>query len=151
MEINHAHFLKRAFSLAWQSRENGNHPFGAVLVIDDQVVVEGLNTVMIDRDVTRHAELNLVSEATRKFTANQLMHSTIYASTEPCAMCSGAIFWSGIRCVVYGCSAVKMSELANGKLVTHCRDILSQGTETTLVEGPLFEKEGLLVHQGFWT
>ncbi|MGW2741269.1 hypothetical protein [Streptomyces sp. NPDC001450] len=31
---------------------------------------------------------------------SQLIEATTYTSTEPCAMCSGAVHWSGIRRVV---------------------------------------------------
>jgi hypothetical protein len=44
IEIEH---LKTSISVAWRARENGNHPFGAVLVDEhNQVVLQAENTVV---------------------------------------------------------------------------------------------------------
>ena len=52
-------------------------------------------------DITRHAELNLISMATQKFSRDVLEQCTLYTSCEPCLMCTGAFRWSGIRQLVY--------------------------------------------------
>ena len=43
-------------------------------------------------------------EAGRQFGADDLARSTLYSSTEPCAMCTGAIYAAGIPTIVFGCS-----------------------------------------------
>lgn len=52
------------------------------------------------------------SIASKKFPKQRevLLRSTLYTSTEPCAMCAGAIFWTGIGRVVFGCSVPKLNE-----------------------------------------
>ncbi len=56
--------LRRALELAAQARAQGNHPFGAVLVAADGIVLaEAENTVVMAQDVTGHAELNVVRQA----------------------------------------------------------------------------------------
>src|SRR4051812_39068634 len=91
------HYLRAAIAVAWRAREHGNHPFGAVLVdTGNQVVLEAENTVVTEQDCTGHAETNLVRLASRRFTPEQLATCTLYTSTEPCAMCAGAIHWSQI-------------------------------------------------------
>lgn len=62
---------------------------------------EAENTVVTEHDVTGHAELNLVRRASMRFEVETLEGVTLYTSTEPCAMCSSAIYWSGIGRVVY--------------------------------------------------
>jgi tRNA(Arg) A34 adenosine deaminase TadA len=60
--------LRRAIELARQAREHGNHPFGALLVDDKRnVVLEAENTVHTDKDVTAHAETNLMRLASARF------------------------------------------------------------------------------------
>jgi tRNA(Arg) A34 adenosine deaminase TadA len=94
--------LLAAIGLAQRARDNGNHPFGALLAAPSgDVLCEAENTVVTEGDVTGHAELNLVSKACRALTASQITTATLYTSTEPCAMCSGAIYWSRIPHVVY--------------------------------------------------
>jgi tRNA(Arg) A34 adenosine deaminase TadA len=76
--------LRTAIELARRSRERGNHPFGSVLTdADGSVTLEAENTVVTGRDVTGHAELNLVRGASGRFDAAQLGRHTLYASTEP--------------------------------------------------------------------
>ena len=82
--------LRRAIALARIARECGNAPFGATLVNRDGVtLLEAQNTRVTDRDCTAHAEANLLREATRRFEPDMLVQCTVYASTEPCAMCAG--------------------------------------------------------------
>ena len=101
--------LRLAISVAWQAREHGNHPFGAVLVDElNRVLFQVENTVVTSRDSTGHAETNLVRLATQQYSPEQLSRYILYASTEPCAMCAGAIHWSQIGRVVYALSEVDL-------------------------------------------
>lgn len=143
-------FMRAAIRLAFQAREDGNHPFGALLVRDDKVVLTAVNSVITENDVTHHAELNLISEASRLFTSTELGEMILYTSTEPCAMCTGAIFWAGVRKVVYGCSAEKLGELAGGSFVVPCRHLFAFGMAETAVVGPILEAEAVNAHLGFW-
>jgi len=59
-------FARQAIALACEARRAGNHPFGALLVLDGAVVLTAANTVTTDRDPTAHAETNLVADAIRR-------------------------------------------------------------------------------------
>jgi len=146
----HASFMRQAINLAQQARTGGNHPFGALLVWDGEVVMTAENTVNTGHDITHHAELNLVSAASRQFSMVELGQMTLYTSTEPCAMCAGAIYWAGIRKVVYGCSAAALGRLAGGSFVVPCADLFAYGVEPTEVVGPVLADEAEKVHHGFW-
>lgn len=148
--MRHEYFLEEAISLATRSREKANHPFGAVLVYDDKIILRAENTVITDHDATQHAELRLVSQANRKFSKSVLRSSTLYTSTEPCAMCAGAIYWSGVRKVIFGVSAKRLGELATGSFVVDSIDVFRRGRENVEVIGPLNEEESEKVHHGFW-
>ena len=148
--LTHEMFIKKSYELAKQAAEKGNHPFGALLVIDRKIAFTAENTVVSDHDVTRHAELNLVSSVSRKLNAELLGQSILYTSTEPCAMCAGAIFWAGIPEIVYGCSAGKLGEIAGGTFVVPCRDLLKFGKRKVKIVGPVLEKQGAAIHKNFW-
>jgi len=150
LRIDHEAYIRRTFALAESAQEKGNHPFGALLVIDQAVVLTAENTVITGNDITRHAELNLVSVASQKFDSDALSLATLYTSTEPCAMCTGAIFWSGISKIVYGCSAGRLGEIAGGAFVVPCRDLLRFGKRVINVLGPILEDQGAAIHQNFW-
>lgn len=94
--------LSQAVVVARSSRDHGNHPFGALLADPTgRVVKSAENTVVTEADATGHAETNLVRLASAAYRVDELAGMTLYTSTEPCAMCSGAIYWSGIGTVVY--------------------------------------------------
>lgn len=148
--------LRAAIDLARRARQRGNHPFGALLAgADGSVAAEAENTVVSEHDVTGHAETNLVRMASRGFDRAYLRSCTMYASTEPCAMCSGAIYWSGIGRVVYGLSETGLLELTGGHaenptLDLPCRDVFARGQVPVTVVGPALEDEARTVHEGFW-
>ena len=143
-------FMRQALDLACQAREKGNHPFGALLVHNDKVILKVENSVSTSGDVTQHAELNLVSQASKQFSKQVLAASVLYTSTEPCAMCAGAIYWSGIRKVVFGLPARELGKLSRGSLVIDCHDIFKHGLEPVTLDGPVLLEESKLPHQGFW-
>lgn len=148
--VLHETYIRTCYRLAEQAVAHGNHPFGALLVHDGKIILTAENTVATDRDVTAHAEMNLVRAANHAFTPEILSECTLYTSTEPCAMCSGAIYWQMFRRVVFGCSSARLTEIAGGGLPISCREIFAHGTEPTEVIGPVLEEEGLAVHERFW-
>ena len=153
---DHETFLRRAIELAKRARENGNHPFGALLVGQNGEVLLGAeNTVVTERDVTGHAETNLVRNASKRFDKAVLEQATLYTSTEPCAMCSGAIYWSGISKVVFALSEKGLLELTgnneeNPTMHLPCREVFKSGQRPIEVVGPMLEAEAKSVHEGFW-
>jgi tRNA(Arg) A34 adenosine deaminase TadA len=153
LDLDH---LRSAIAVAWRAREHGNHPFGAVLVdANNQLILEAENTVITERDCTGHAETNLVRLATRRFTPAQLAICTLYASTEPCAMCAGAIHWSQIGRVVYALSEGDLYDIVgdvSDQLGLPCREVFAHTQRAVQVDGPAaaLAVEARAVHEGFW-
>ena len=100
----HEAFVRQCIDLAAEAAAAGNEPFGALLVVDGVIRHTARNQVVTRSDPTRHAELLLVSEASQRLGRDVLSRATLYTSTEPCLMCCGAIYWSRIPQVVFGCS-----------------------------------------------
>ncbi len=146
----HELFLKQAITLASQARDEGNHPFGAVLVLDGEVVLTAMNSVNADRDPTGHAETNLVARAIRQLPPDQIGRAVLYASCEPCAMCAGKMYWAGVRSVVYALSAGELAVLAGPDFLVPCRDLFARASEAVTVIGPMLVDEARAVHIGFW-
>ena len=148
--------LRQAIAVARAAREHGNHPFGSVLVhADGTVLLEADNTVVTEADATGHAETNLVRLASRRYSREALQSMTLYTSTEPCAMCSGAIYWSGIGEVVYALAESTLADLTgpdpeNPTLSLPCREVFGRGQRPVEVRGPFPLPEAVAVHDGFW-
>jgi tRNA(Arg) A34 adenosine deaminase TadA len=146
----HESLIRETIRLAWAARERGNHPFGALLAVDGRVLLTAENRVNSEGDITCHAELNLVSMATRQLDAHILVRTTLYTSTEPCAMCAGAIYWAGIPKVVYGCPAETLGKMAGASFVVPCRHLFGFAANNVEVTGPVLAEEATAVHMGFW-
>ena len=147
---NHEEFIKRAYALAQEAAVKGDHPFSALLVVSGLIVLECLNTVNTSGDVTRHPELDILRLASTSVSRSDLEQAVLYASTEPCAMCCGAIYWSGVPTLVYGCSAETLGEIAGGSFVVPSRELLSKGKRAIDVIGPILPEEGAEIHRKFW-
>ena len=151
--------MRRAIALAAAARAKGNHPFGALLCdLDGNILLEAENSVGAENDVTRHAEQNLMSAASRTFSKDALSQYVMVTSTEPCAMCAGATFWTGVRAVVYGLPEIALCEMCTDNdnpfppvLNVPCGQIFAgcKGHPTVVV-GPVLEQEARVPHVGFW-
>jgi tRNA(Arg) A34 adenosine deaminase TadA len=148
--------MRRAIGLAQRARERGNHPFGALIAdAAGAVRLEAENTVVTAADCTGHAELNAIRRASALLDPDVLAGATLYTSTEPCAMCAGAIYWAGLARVVFGLREGELRGLtgdssANPTLALPCREVFARGQRPIEVIGPLLEEEARAVHAGFW-
>jgi tRNA(Arg) A34 adenosine deaminase TadA len=146
----HTPYLRECFKLCRDAIVSGNPPFASILVHDGKIIASAYNTSTTDKDFTKHGEMNLLANALRDLTPDQIKSSVLYAGNEPCPMCSGAIYWSGIRKVVYGSSRDALSKLRRFGLNVQCRDILMKGTDPFEVIGPLLEEEVMPLYQEYY-
>src|SRR5215211_4104811 len=154
IDIGH---LRTSVQVAQAARDHGNHPFGAILVDEnDQVLLQAENTVVTGRDCTGHAETNLMRLASQNFAPEKLALCTLYTSTEPCAMCAGAIHWGNVGRVVFALSEVGLYEIVGPSpdhLMLPCREVFARSQREVEVLGPATEldEEARAVHAGFWS
>jgi tRNA(Arg) A34 adenosine deaminase TadA len=136
-DITHLH---HATELAKAAAQRSNRPFGAVIVDrDGKPLAEAENSVLTDDDIAAHAEMNAIRIACRAGLQRQLAGATMYASGEPCPMCTGAILRFGIRRVVYGSSwDTMLPALGNQPPTVHVasRDIAALSPQEMAVIGP---------------
>lgn len=146
----HEPFIQKCFELSRDAARKGNHPFGALLVHQGKIISQAENTVTTGNDVSRHAEINLITAARRDFPMQVLRESTLYTSASPCPLCVAAMLASGITRVVSGVSYASLSKvfgLPDESLpITLFYQIKGQPLEFTT---PVLEREGLEVF-GLW-
>ena len=152
-----ARHLRRAIALACLGRARGNRPFGAVIVAGDgTVLAEGHCQAIDTGDCTAHAEINALRRLRPHPGRHVLEQATLYVSAEPCAMCAGAIFWSGIGRVVYGIDAVRLRVFRGERLDQRdaelsCRDVFDASPRAIDCLGPALIAQASASHQGGWT
>lgn len=103
-------FLLRAVEIAGNGIQNGGGPFGAVISKNGKTIAEAYNRVVLSHDPTAHAEILTIRLAASVLKSHDLSDCTLYTSCEPCPMCLGAVYWAGIKKVVYACERTDAEE-----------------------------------------
>ncbi len=144
-------FMQVAIDASVTAMEAGDMPFGAVLAsADGRGLLVARNNQITSGDCTGHAEMVLVREATRQLGAASLAGATVYASGEPCAMCAGAMFWAGIKRVVYAASTQDIIDaLGAPMLPMTSSQTLAGAVPAVQVQGPLSGLQAAQVLRAF--
>jgi len=136
--------MRAAIALGEQARARGDAPFGArIVAADGRVLAEDGNRVVSAGDLTAHAELAALRRLGGDALRRDLTHATLYASGEPCAMCAGAIAWSGIGRVVVALDAAAVARLdgaAPNAPGIWGRELLARTPRVTVVVGVLADE-----------
>lgn len=111
MEDQDISFMGLALRAAVDSKRSGDVPFGAVVTRNGKIIATCINSEHTDQDVTKHAELKAISEASRVLGTRNLSDCTVYSTVEPCPMCAGAIFHACVKRVVFGMSRDDLTHL----------------------------------------
>ena len=103
--------MRLAIAEAKKAREEGDLPYGAVIVTaDGQLVASCHDMVARTGDPTRHGEIDVVRLAIARRGSN-LAGCVLVSTTEPCCMCSGAAWYAGIQTVAFGLDMTELKEL----------------------------------------
>lgn len=103
-------YMMKAIDIAKKKIQRNEYPFGCCIVYRNTVILES-NTCFTNRNPFNHAEMNAMNKLINLHGEDALKESVLYATTEPCLMCLGAINWGQIPRVVYGTSAVESSKM----------------------------------------
>ena len=96
-------YMRKALVEAQQAFDEGEIPIGAIIVCQDHIIARAHNLTETLCDVTAHAEMQAITAAANELGGKYLTDCTLYVTVEPCTMCAGALGWSQITRVVYGC------------------------------------------------
>ena len=134
-------YMRKALAEAQQAFDEGEIPIGAVVVCQDRVIARAHNLTETLHDVTAHAEMQAITAAANELGGKYLTDCTLYVTVEPCTMCAGALGWSQIPRIVYGCRDEKRgyTDYAPRALHPKCR-----------VTGGILEEECRQLMQDFF-
>lgn len=113
MEKNDLFFIREAIGEAKKASALGEVPVGCVLAIDGKIISRGHNLKESKKNALLHAEMVAIDKAIKKMKTPILPEATIYVTLEPCLMCTGAIFQTRIKRVVFGAFEPKFGVLGS--------------------------------------
>lgn len=144
-------YIREAIELAREAVSSGNTPFGSLLVVGDKIIKRSKNTTATENDITAHPELKLARWAARELNDDELADCTMYTSTEPCEMCSTAIYYAGLNRIVYSVSGESLANVrGEAESGITCKEVIERKGGSIEVDGPVLETEGLHVHEAFY-
>ena len=118
-------FMERAFELAVDSFDDEEVPVGAVIVKDGKIIGEGRNKVISKNDVTSHAEINALRNASKNTNNYRLNDCLMYVTLEPCHMCAKAALDARLSSIIFAAkepktgSIVSVDNFLDKKLFNH--------------------------------
>ena len=125
--------MHKALELAKSVR--GEIPVGAVILKDGEVISSAYNRKELENDVTSHAEILAIREASKKLGRWRLDDCDLYVTLEPCPMCAWAIINSRIKNVYFG--SYDMNYGASGSKI----DLRKTANSDLKVYGGIMEDE----------
>jgi len=151
--------LKRVVEVCRQAKEKGNHPFGCLLA-DGQgniLMEQGNEEVTLGGDCTAHAEALLMRKASQRYSKEEMAGFTMYNCGDPCAMCSGSMYWGNLGRLVYIARESELKrytgdDIRNPTLDLPSRVVFASGQKKIEVLGPFLELEDdfFKLHEGYW-
>ena len=105
--------MERAIELAKECFDEGEVPVGAVIVKDEKIIGEGKNKVIFENDVTSHAEINAIRDASKTIQNYRLNDCSMYVTLEPCHMCAKAAVDARMSSLIFATSEPKTGSIVS--------------------------------------
>ncbi|MDF5736485.1 MULTISPECIES: nucleoside deaminase [unclassified Nostoc] len=129
--------------LALAEAKEGDAPYGAVIVKDNEIMAVAHNTVSRDNDPSAHAEINVIRSLTAKLQNPSLEGYSIYTTGEPCPMCATACVWSGLSEIVYGASIQDLISVNQSQINISCEEVIAKSFRNIKVTKGVLKNECL--------
>jgi tRNA(Arg) A34 adenosine deaminase TadA len=123
--------MEQAYKEACKSFQEGNYGFGAVIVHGDEIITKDHDREKNEKDPTSHAEINVIRKAS-KIKGENLNNCIIVSTHEPCPMCPTAIFWPGIKTIVYGYSIKNAIKEGRRRVNISCKELSEMATDSLI-------------------
>jgi tRNA(adenine34) deaminase len=139
-ERGHDFFMKFSIDLARIAKSRGDAPVGSVVVQAGSIIAEGIEGGKTKKDITFHAEIEAIREASLITGSSDLSDCILYTTHEPCIMCSYVIRHAKINTVVFGISVVETGGVHSFYPILTDAKIKSWGKPPRIVKG-IMERE----------
>jgi len=139
-------FMSLAIQEAKKAFASNEVPVGAIIVQEDKIIGKGRNRVIANQNVTSHAEIEAIIDASKKVQNYRLNKSIIYVSLEPCHMCVKAIIDARIDEIVFAAPEPKTGSIIS---IDNLLDRISFNHKVSYRHGLMKEESSKLLKDFF--
>ncbi len=132
--------MRIAIEEARASLREGNHGFGALIIMEDRVLARAHDTEETEADPTAHAEMSAIRKACAQ-AGRDLSACVLISTHEPCPMCAAAIVWAGIKRVVFGYGIPDALSQGRRRIGISCEEMFQRAGAEIVVQKGILNKE----------
>jgi len=144
---------KEYMKIAIEISMSAPYPYGAIIVKDNKIIGRSDADTPVSKSGFSHAELIAIEDAMGHLGGHLCAEggkgATIYSSCEPCAMCMGAILYTGIEKLVYGATLEDSKECVN-EILSKANKVAEACTNRKIKIVPKFEREEAVKVLKYW-
>ena len=140
--------MKMALDQAKLSFNDNEVPVGAIIVKNNTVIGSGYNQVIKSNNITSHAEINAIIDASKNTNNYRLINTKMYVTLEPCHMCAKAIVDARIDEVIFAAPEPKTGSIIS---IDNIYDRIKFNHKTSYKHGLLQNKSSKLLKEFFKT
>jgi tRNA(adenine34) deaminase len=118
--------MMRAIELARKGFQESGQATAAVVVKGSNIIAEDFTSVMRDKDSTCHAEMNAIRAAMKNLGHKRLEECYLYATFEPCPMCTSAAIWAKMKGIIYGASREDHNEYYTWRVNIPAQEVVNR-------------------------
>lgn len=133
--------MKRAIVMAERGIDQGQSPFGSIIVRGNEVVAEGHNQVWRTTDPSAHAEIITIRKAAQILASIDLSDCVLYSTCEPCPMCASAIHWAKLEAVVFGARIADAQHAGFQELPMSIEELYGEGRSPVMIVADVMRDE----------
>jgi tRNA(adenine34) deaminase len=139
--IDFDQMMRLAIEEAHLSKSEGNKGYGAVVVFGNQIVGKAHDTAMTEHDPSLHAEVNAIRQAVKTIGDSNLCGTVLFATCEPCPMCSALAVWANVTTIVYGVSIEETARLGKARILVSAKELIGKSPVMVEVIGNVLKDE----------
>ena len=123
MDHPNKNIMQKAIELAKKKKA-----VACIIVKGDKIISKATTTVIQEKQPFKHAEINAIEKACKKFKSYFLRSCWLYTTFEPCPMCASACVWAKLEGIVYGASMKDRNKNYTQRILIPCEKVLKHGT-----------------------
>jgi len=139
-------YMRLAIQEAQLSRSEGNKGYGAVVVLNDQMIGRAHDTAITERDPSLHAEVNAIRQAVKTLGDADLCGAILFSTCEPCPMCASLAVWANLTTIVYGVSIEETAQMGRSRIRVSANEIATKSPCSVEVVGNILHDECKLLY-----